>query len=278
MISLTVNANLVAQVQQVRMCLREAVGGHELQVTLSVTATPVKTCARWFTVQSARIEVGPAGREMRPFGVARPDAEFRLEQHDNSVFPRACELSLPLNERHIRALDDLRNDGDLRFNLKLIGFGGDADGHEGVSPFEQEIQHVLARSDWIGQLNASGAANIAMFEVALPVGVGDADNQPFGMLRRAQQHFLNGRYDDAVGACRLVLEKLGVPKQGGSITLDQTTPQPERMTLFAQILRHTTHHPHHARPETEQHRFTRAEARMIVQMTAVYAGYVAARE
>ncbi len=276
MITLAVNGNLAATLQRITIGLREVLGAHELRLQLSIGKVPIKTKARWLKLESARLHVEIQGGGPHLLGLARPDTAVILSQAPESPFPQEVELMLPLFGGQLRAIEALRNDGDLTLRIRLIGSCGSDDGEEPRGPYAEEVRHTVARSDWIAELTTSGASNVVLFEVGLPAFAGSADaQQPYAMLRQAQQHYLNGRYGDAVGKCRLVLEKLGVKSPGLTVALDTSMPQPDRMILFAQVLRHTTHDPHHARPGADQHDFTPAEARMIVQMTAVYAGYCA---
>jgi hypothetical protein len=284
---LNVNSHGTADVRDIRVGLRPILGGFEFYVMLEVAPFEVKTKARWLEVESARLLAGASPNTAGPLGCARPDRNFRFAQ-DGSVFSQRLELIVPLETSHVAKIEEARGDCDLWLRIRLLGTGGQVDGEVPVSTFDETLDYVVPRSEWIAQLNSSGAANVLLFETVLPIGIGEAEtNGVASLIRKAQTHFIHGLYADCVGACRPVLERLGVTSQP-IWTLYKADPkvdpkpdamlQAARVRLLAAALQHTTHDPHHARPESDPHEFTRAEARLILQMTAAYAAYLAAAD
>ncbi|MDR6624533.1 hypothetical protein [Caulobacter segnis] len=118
-------------------------------------------------------------------------------------------VRLPLSREQLAAIEDLRDAGDLQFQVTLSGEGG-PNGREQLAPVQEVFVLSVARSAWIASMNAAKAMDILLLEIPMPfVDAPAAGRELTEMLRRAQGLFLNGDYPETLARCRSVLEALG---------------------------------------------------------------------
>lgn len=133
-------------------------------------------------------------------------------------------LEFPLTTPLIDTLEKLRDGGDLRLKLKLemeterlravetISRQGFLPQHSWatVEYLDQTLESdlVFPQKAWIDRvLPQVGYGRIHIIELpAVPIEETADIKHSFESLKQAQQHHLEGRYDDAVGKCRLALE------------------------------------------------------------------------
>jgi hypothetical protein len=152
---------------------------------------------------------------------------------------------------------------------------GWVDGPEGISGFEGRDHIKLTQEDWITVLRDSDYAETLLIEVVVPDVAGESSlRESVRYLTRAKDRLLemNGA-EEAVAACRPALEALGretiAPPRTVQIQCSESRSF-EGLTLSERralarwalhLLTHPAHHPNEAG-------YSRAEAEMIIQMSA----------
>lgn len=261
-IGLSVNSQVVANALVSRAHIRPLLGAYELEFPVDVTPTPLRDRPWWLCPQSMRVKVrGTVDREL---GVARPDRPETIHQN-SGAYPRTVWLRLSLQPHQLAALEDERDGHDLNFTLTLVGEGGDGgDIREG---FQADLRLEVPRSRWIEQLRAAGVLDIILLEIPMPVGpLSGTQMAAAKHLRQAQSHFVGGNYGDCVGACRLVLDQLGVTANPLALfgSGQRAMTKADRGQAMLAAVRHFAHPAHHIGTDT----FTRSEAKLVLQITA----------
>lgn len=269
---LTVNSALVAKVDAASVVLKPLLGGYELGFLLTITPTPVMNERRWVALECGRVAVRGNAGDLRPLGVARPDARLLIAQTANGHGVRAV-LTMPLQAVQLAKLEDIRDGGGLAFEVALAGDGG-VTGIEGASsPVGETLRLQTAQSDWIAQLHAAGFVDIILLEAALPHGSAGSLS-----LQRAQRHFLNGEYSACVAECRQLVEELGLTRSGDNAWASHArkalqedrkgmTKQAREDVLLAAI-QHYAHQAHHPVSDGGVAHYSREEAKFILHLSA----------
>jgi len=273
---LTVEHNIIADLNVVALQLRNGVGAFDLALLVNVTTTPppAPTMCRWARIESVGVFVTPVGGGRR-LATLRPSSTARVEQFDNSL-TQQVEFQTSLQRRQLLALEDLRNGKDLSLRLSLVGVGGMAEDDVGRVPVTVEHMITVRRSEWIDQLNGAGAAGVLLLETAIPVAVDPEDPGIGRRLQTAEAAFHNGDYAKCIGDCRLVYDRLGLTTTPKAALPEKQLDMSllERVKLLIASARHCTHLPHHDDADDKsEHAYSREEARLILQVTAAAAAY-----
>lgn len=198
--------------------------------------------------------------------------------------PGQIEFILELQSHQIEAIEKLRNGGSLIFAVKLFGE---------VTGGEQEIKLTNIRhhettitvnqSTWLSALKSMGYRNVLLFEIPVPIdSTSGVSEKVLQYLRTAQKHYLAGHYDETVGYCRHVFDKLEKILSDKSSLIKirkeylkdldsiKFMSKEERFLLIRHSIRHITHLAHHLEEDENEKNipFTRNEARMILGQTA----------
>lgn len=146
-------------------------------------------------------------------------------------------LEFPLNTAMVAALEKIRDGGDLRLKLKLemeterlralatIPCEGFLPQHiwGQVEHLNQSLESdlVFSQKAWTERvLTQVGHGRVHLIELpAVPIAQTAEIKHSFEALKQAQRDHREGRYDDAVGKCRLALEpffeSVEIPADGG---------------------------------------------------------------
>lgn len=275
--SLSINSHLIADVRVQGITLRSVLGAYELVFALSISIHRVREVPRHAAIMGARVHLTRPGEQRQEIGFARPEQPMRVVQHDHP-YSQTPTLVLPLQPGQLNAIEDFRDAADLDFELTVAGAGqeGDRDGQIG----DTWRIHV-PRSDWVKKLNDAGALNVLLLEVPLAIGSSSEAWTAIGdSLRRAEKQFSEGDYHACVASCRTIVQDLGALRFGGK---DWSTPllkrlandragmtKEERESAIWGSLRHYTHQAHHGDSEGGELYYTRAEAKLVLALTASF--------
>lgn len=196
-------------------------------------------------------------------------------------------FSLFLDAAGIASVEDLRAGNDASFQLKLTGMVKlkRIDQQAGVIPnplqlvtisvhgaeyYPQQrgdtlLQHTIPKSDWVRKLQEAGFATCLLYEIRFPEG------EPFANKRRlfqnAQKAFFEGRYADAVAACREILNGLGTGLSCSRKVVDHDHSLAERYQISLCSLKQIVSTAHHRDEFPDEP--TRAMADYVLGSTAL---------
>ena len=264
---LNVNFTSIGILHAQGVSLDRMIGGYELIFNLGGDARGEAGSSRWLAIHSARVRLTTSGGQPLSLGVARPDKPLRFVQGPNGHGINAT-VRLQLQPHQMEQIEDVRAEGDLRFDLSFAGDGGD---RTSPSPFQDVEPFTIAQSDWIKQLAAAGVLDVLLIEIPVPIVGATAQQRTISEgFRSAQRHFVDRRYRDTVADCRLVMEAIGVepsalaPLAGRWKALDKDARE---AAMFAAV--HFCMNPaHHLNAAGEVQRYDRDEAKLMLTLTA----------
>ena len=282
---LTVAGWQIAEPRVQGMTLRPMVGGFELVFGLRVEIRGSGNAVGRASVAGARITVRPDGGEAQALGFARPERPFDITSASDAV-TASHDLHLHLQPSHVAALEALRGTGDLSFEFEATGTGSHGNGEQ---PLLGDWRHRVSRSDWIAQLRSAGARDVLLLEVPVPLnGGGKGWRSMAEALQRAEEQYRSGDYHGCIGSCRTAMEELGIRRHGGKgwagkalaplvprSTREEMDKAAREAALHA-TLRHYTHLAHHGPSQGGAPTFTRAEAQLVLSLTAAAAAHAQA--
>jgi hypothetical protein len=272
--SLTVNARGIAEAKIQGLTLLPVIGAYELLFGLDIMVHPHAPgdFARQASVLGARVNLTAGGK--RPLGFARPEARLDITQgaYPNRMTPA---LVMTLQPGQLAAIEQLRDRGDVGFELVLAGTGLD---HHGQHDLREEWRIHIPRSEWLDKLRNAGARNVLLLEITLPL----VDQPPTWIevaknLLQAEICFRDGDHRGSIAACRIALEELGHHKFGrkgwAAPLLERLAKERQSMTvaereasLLATVM-HYTHQAHHGGSEGGISHYSRDDALLILTMT-----------
>ncbi len=275
--NITVGHWIVAEVTPQPVILQTLVGAFDLQFPLRVRQSKLTSPRCIATIFTARASVDVSAHGPKELGCAIPKIPLRIEvgvglASDSPV------LHLQLTPHQLFCIEDLRNGGDLNFSLAVSGIGTD-----GEYPHQifDTWRLFVPQSHWVQQLRAARALDILLVEVPMPVV--DAAEEIASVrdhLRSAQQQFVLGHYNGCIATCRLALDDLGNRVHGKNWAgpalsrlcagRDDMAKQ-EREKAITAVVRHYTHPAHHSGSDGGDASYDRAEAKLLLTMTAAIA-------
>lgn len=272
---LSLGSRILADVRVQGVSLRQNLGRYELIFGLYVTIRPTETQVQRASIVGARVTLDLGGGQKQSLGFARSESPFDIvsANHPSSMTP---SLHLYLDAIQVANIEALREESDLGFELLANGVGSNVNGEHLV---QDEWRITVARSDWIKKLRGSGAYEMMLIEVPLPVveEVSDWNTISDGLLR-AEAQYRNGDYRGCISLCRTVIEELGTYRyknqNWANTSIDRLASDRKGMTkdereaaLWA-TLRHYTHQAHHGPSEGGVSQYSRAEAQFVLAWTA----------
>ena len=265
--TITVGSRQIADGIVQSVGLQPVMGAYELAFSLRLSVPTGQGGLPRASVLGARITVQSSEGDVRPLGFARPQQPFQLVCKDFVDRP-SCSLHLSLHPGQIAALEELRDSGELTFQLWFAGTGMDDHGEQYL---HGELSGRVPRSDWLQTLRAAGARNVLLLEVPMPLEEDQNDgwSAVASHLRSAEEAYGTGNYRECVASCRLVFDELGTLcglKWPHELRRDMAKPEREDAAFGA--LRHYTHLAHHTIGGSGEASFTRSEAQFILSATA----------
>jgi hypothetical protein len=194
-----------------------------------------------------------------------PPILLRTESHSQA---QSFSLDVPIDRSILHAIEDHRSGGDLRLKLwmTLVAL---QDGQL-VSITDGE-EWPLSKGVWVELLNVLGYSQTIILEIALSTS-NPRMQRAAQSLTLAQNALHNGDYRDAVGRCREVLEAIAHAVGGdeNSVSFDNSRKhsKDQRLLLIRRAVRSLPHAAKHLLPEEKEIQWQRADAQMLITMTA----------
>jgi hypothetical protein len=184
-----------------------------------------------------------------------------------------CSLRLYLEPRMVQAVEELRNGGGLTFRLQGCCWISDQ-GSETYLRCNQEIS--IIQGVWVPLLAQMGYQRMLLLELPIP----DSNNQnglseATELLSRSQTLIAEGKYTEAVGLCRDVLEvvsRILKDTQNSSFASElfrdiRSKNKSERIQMLRYTLKVLTHPARHRDEIAVAIEWTRNDATSIVAIT-----------
>ncbi len=207
------------------------------------------------------------------FAIPNPAQVIVPPRHSSSSIVR---FTLSLSTAGLVALETTRDGGSVDLVMTLVAhpFGltvnpGDAPGIFVVPVGHQSpFQFQVPKEQWLAVLKSVGYCDSILTELRFPPGTGD----PGGHLARGVAARNEGRYSDAIAACRIAVERLDYAPKEGSGELERIV-KAKRIDLSERerfvMLRSATHifasPAHHGATHHE-----REDADLAIAMTAAF--------
>lgn len=174
-----------------------------------------------------------------------------------------------LSGSQISAVEKARGTGDLNLSIWLYG----ATHYSGkTSTFTSQESLKILKQEWLEALDKMGYKKTLLFELPMPSENYNPDKDILEILQRAQNHILNGAYQESAGLCRQAIEIIEKQRDDQDKSRDAVNKYrslerkdmsvDERMLLLREILKNITHLGNH--PEDS---FSRYQAQSILGMT-----------
>jgi hypothetical protein len=189
----------------------------------------------------------------------------------NYSLERQLNLELDLNREQIEAIEDLRNGGDLTFNVALHTTLSDPAGQlRQVTP---SAAHTVNQSVWLGVLEQMRYSKTLLIEVPVP----DAQQSPelaaasMGLVQ-ARQAMSRGDYREAVGVCRDVMDKINSALKDDDNLAEfsnlREKTKADRVRLLRRAVRVFTHPAHHGDDVAGRFEWNRVDAASTISIVA----------
>ena len=273
--SLIVGSIIVAEIRIQTVTLRPIVGAYELLFPLHVAVSPAQDPRHSAVISGAEVTVRTSTGSQQIIGFARPDipVTIRTRKFPSIITPT---LRLTLQPQQLTAIEDFRSDGDVIFDLRAVGEGADSQTEHSV---QDDWRTQIPRSAWIEEMRKSGAMDILLIEVPMPVGkMADEWREITASLVRARKHFVDGDYHSCVSISRGVIQELGhmnfkqldwaKPLLDSLASERSTMVKDQREAAILAVVRHYTHQAHHADSEGGITSYSRSEAKLVLTLTA----------
>jgi hypothetical protein len=138
-----------------------------------------------------------------------------------------------LTKEQVNALEEHRQDKDLRFNIGLRALTS-ADNAQ-VASYEHE-DVIVPREEWLGALNNAGFRQTILFEIPLPHETNELNN----FYAKAQEFIESGHYKEAVIQCRHIIEQIESlredKKQSGAANTKAHSNDRKNMSAIERLL------------------------------------------
>lgn len=269
---LTLGSTVVADVRFVGVHGLPGLGFFKLLIQLGVTGRAQALLAKIvLTSLSGELWIRASGGSDLLVGTLRLSDERALA----SLFQQSGEwplyLEAELSRRRIEAIEDVRLGGDLNLKLNLRGLVADGGAIRQDSVFS-DLYYMANQSAWVATLERMGYRETLLLEMPMPGENGlPRMGQAVEHLRNAQNMLMTGRYREAVGACRDVLESLDASLGDANANLpsDQRTwTKAQRVVHARRGLKALTHPARHADEVAARIEYDSLDAKAVLAMTA----------
>jgi hypothetical protein len=196
-ISIKNNGNDLVEFNQFSINGREAAGGYGFTFLLKGNR---RGCENPLVVFDFRLSLALSA-PVKPVLTSIPSSIqiIQCTQYPNNNEQLSFEVVL--TKEQVNALEEHRQDKDLRFNIGLRALTS-ADNAQ-VASYEHE-DVIVPREQWLKALSNSGFRQTLLFEVQLP----SKADEIVGLYSKAQEFIETGHYKDVVMQCRHIIEKI----------------------------------------------------------------------
>lgn len=254
-----------------------ALSGYRFRISIQFLPTagsPAHTGIQVFGI-SAVVRCAGAHSPPKYLGRAYPEAPIWLRNLEHPQ-PTSYLFELDLTAAHLAALEHERGGGELSFEVELHATATQQEQHVLTTAILTYTSHL---SEWSRVLNEFGYADLMVIGIPIQRGgapdlLGDARDR----LSRAYQDILHGRYDDAVGRARKVIEGIwavtGADKDAALAAKEYFAGDRKKMTkdqraLFVQeAVRHYAHPPHHVEDDGNDAWYSAEDAAFTVALAS----------
>jgi len=254
------NGNYVIEFESLTVHGREAAGGYGLTLLMRGNRKP---CQSKIVIFDISLSVSLTD-SIRPLLVSIPSSGRLIKCHD---FPGSEQIVFEtvLNREQVNALEEYRQEKDLKLNLGLRALV--ASGDELLPSFDSVLISI-PREQWLDALKNAGCRNTLLFEVPLPATSSDET----ALFSKAQEFIETGHYQDAVMQCRRIVERIESTRgdKQASALANKTAHSRERSGMSSierllslrEQLKNICHLGAHGTEE-----FTRSQAKAVLGMT-----------
>lgn len=291
MSNITVNGYNIAEVSREQSWLKFTLGHYELGLNFTINGSGTLDGKEYrAALNSARIGVNIDNATIGELGLASLETPLILKAVPTISINEHFTFYLPLSSHQISEIEKARDGKDIEFSLTINGTGSNG---EQQNTIHDRWTVKISKSDWVEKLNNSGYMKYLLLEVAMP----SDDNEGVWKgvkekLNEAHQLFTSGQYLHCVSLCRGIVQEAGEikcsKKSWSDSLLDRIGKKAQRgvdgekhrknmtkdereMAIWA-TLRHYTHQSHHTESEGGVDSYTRADAKLVLSLTAAFVG------
>lgn len=261
---------------------QESIGGSQLRFVMAWTLFPKRAdVVHSVFGTSIWVSVMPEGAS-NPIllGQAMPETVWCDESREGQAYDRQVMYRLSLPSPQLLALEQMRQGKGLTFMLDVRGNG---QGPWGLRTFNQSVALQVNVSDWIRVLKEANAADVLLVGVHLTTDMSaPGARAAMELVRRANEHLVQGHYSAAVAECRRALESLWKSArltEPARAARKLMSTQEERISMtkrdrelaLGEALINFSHAAHHVGPNAEPEMFGRLDAALAVASTAALA-------
>lgn len=213
------------------------------------------------------------------FGHAWPETSWWGETQQLS-HTTGLMYELFFRPEQILALERIRNGRGLKFSLDLHGLvEATVEGRSYQYRGNASTERQLNAHDWAELVKSLGMCETVFIGLDLGIENGELSQ----LIRSAHSHLIDGRYDAAIGQCRVALEALHQQSGVGGESADsgkkplRDQSLPERRIAISKGIRHFTHLAMHP-VDGKRAVFSRDDAVLVVSATAAVVNAILADE
>ena len=197
------------------------------------------------------------------FTESRPHVRWTKYSTDNQL-----GFFFYLSGNQLDAIEKYRNSGDLRISICL---SGDINYEDKVDSFFGKESIYIPKQQWLEALSAMKYQNTLLLEIPMPEKESQNENGLSELLKRAQNHILNGHYQESVALCRQAIELIEITQDDKSQAKSANKKYKEaradmsiqeRMLFLREAIKNVTHLAAHNGDD-----FSRKQAQVILGIT-----------
>jgi hypothetical protein len=228
-ISIKNNGNGLVEFNQFSINGREAAGGYGFTFLLKGSR---RGCENPMAIFDIRLSLALSA-PVKPVLTSIPSSIqiIQCTQYPNNNEQLSFEVVL--TKEQVNALEEHRQDKDLRFNIGLRALTS-ADNAQ-VASYEHE-DVIVPREEWLGALNNAGFRQTILFEIPLPHETNELNN----FYAKAQEFIESGHYKEAVIQCRHIIEQIESlredKKQSGAANTKAHSNDRKNMSAIERLL------------------------------------------
>lgn len=196
-ISINENGDSIAEFDQLNIHGREAVGGYAFTFVLRGNR---RACEKHISIFDIRLSIASL-EPIKPLINLIPASNQCIQCHQYPNSSEQIAFELVLSKEQVNALEEYRQDSDLKLNLGLRALIL----AENKSTSSYDTSDVaIPREQWLKALNGARFRQTILFEVPLPSVSDDFAN----LYNKAQGFIETGHYKESVIQCRHIIEKI----------------------------------------------------------------------
>lgn len=277
--SLSYNGRTVCDLNFKNLSGRPGIGIHRLSFFIEYVTSPWPDPGITLSEIRGTVTVQTLGTGTAPqlLGVVVPESPLVIEPRKES-FTSQATLCIDLDPARVRAIEDVRNGGDLSF---VVAISCAVVGSKAVAPNMAmgDLYFQVNQRTWIDALKQMGYGDFLLFEIPIPMPHATEElKQAVVKLTKAREHLWAGHYDEVVAACRVCLESI---TKGLKETDDmknarnayaaagrKSMSQAERFLFLREAATYVAHTAHHTDETGASASFDRKDAICMLGVTA----------